>query len=175
MAIISNSQAFLPLPSGQLINLAPTFKNSIDTVLTGLGRDITIHLPPSKSPCPDVDCKYNSTYQRYIGTNGKICETCKGQGFLVENNQTIYIANIRWANEPFNESTRNIQEVFEPGRLGVNFVRIKTVASSIDHVRTSIGATIDEVNVELFKEPRHTGFGRNPLLYVISWWKVVNR
>ena len=175
MAIIPNSQSFGLLASGQIINLKTDFQTNIDTVLVSLGRDITVHLPPSKSACPDVTCVYNSTYQRYIGTNGKICETCKGQGFLVENNQTIYIANIRWTNEPFNESTRNIQEVFEPGRLGSNFARVKTVASSKAHLRQSIGATIDGVNVELFREPRHTGFGAAPLLYVISWWKVVNR
>ena len=147
----------------------------MDTVLTGLGRDITIHLPPSKSPCPDITCKFNSTYQRYVGTNGKICETCRGQGFLVEGNQTIYIANIRWTDEPFNESTRNIQEAFPPGRLGANFVRTKTVASSMDHLRQSVGATVDGINVELFMEPRFTGFGAAPLLYTITWWKVVNR
>ncbi len=175
MAIIPNNQTFPILASGQLINLQPAFQTAIDTVLAGLGRDITIHLAASKSPCPDITCIFNSTYQRYTGPNGKICETCKGQGFLVETNQTIYVANIRWTNEPFNESTRNIQEVFPPGRLGANFVRIKTVASSKDHIRKSIGATIDGENVELFREPRTTGFGRAPLLYVVSWWKVVNR
>lgn len=175
MAIIPNSQSFGTLPSGQITSLRTDFQNAIDTVLTSLGRDITIHLPASKSPCPDITCVYNSTYQRYTGASGKICETCKGQGFLVETNQTIYVANIRWTNEPFNESNRNIQEAFVPGRLGANFVRIKTVASSKDHIRESIGATIDGVNVELFREPRHTGFGATPLLYVISWWKVVNR
>lgn len=146
----------------------------MDTVLVGLGRNITIHLPPSKGPCPDITCKYNSTYQRYIGTNGKICETCKGQGFLVEGRQTIYVANIRWTSEPFNQAT-NILEKFPAGRVGVNFVRTKTVASSKDHVRESIGATIDGNNVELFREPRTTGFGASPLLYLISWWKVVNK
>lgn len=176
MAIIPNNQSFSPNASGIVISsLSGDFKTAIDTVMLGLGRDITIHLPPSKSPCSDVTCKYNSTYQRYTGTNGRICETCKGQGFLVENNQTIYIANIRWANEPFNESTTNIQEKFPLGRLGVNFVRTKTVASSFNHVRTSIGATIDGINVELFQPPRQTGFGASPVLYAISWWKVVNR
>jgi hypothetical protein len=176
MAIIPNNQSFSVNASGVVLSsLVGDFKTAMDTVIIGLGRDITIHLPPSKSPCADVTCKYNSTYQRYIGTNGKVCETCKGQGFLVENNQTVYTANIRWTNEPFNESTTNIQEVFEPGRLGANFIRTKTVASSINHIRTSIGATIDGVNVELFREPRQTGFGPTPLLYAVAWWKVVNR
>jgi len=173
MAIVPNSQAFLPLPSGQLIALQPQFKDAMDTVLTGLGRDITIHLPAGKNPCTDINCKYNSTYQRYTGSNGKICEACKGQGFLVEPMQTIYIANIRWTNEPFNQASKSIKEISEPGRIGANFVRTKTVASSKDHIRKSIGATIDGENVELFREPRQTAFG--DILYTISWWKVVNR
>jgi hypothetical protein len=173
MAIIQNNQAFIPLPSGQLINSLTTFKNQIDTVLTGLGRNITLHLPPSKSPCLSVNCKYNSTYQIYTGINGKVCESCRGQGFVIETRQTIYIANIRWTNEPFNEGSNSIEK-FEPGRFGVNFVRTKTVDSSFEHINTSVGATIDGVNVELIRQPRHTGFGRAPLLYVVSWWKEVN-
>jgi len=174
MTIVSNSQSFGTLPSGQILNLRSDFKDTMDTILVSLGRDITIHLPATKSPCTDVSCKFNSTYKRYIGTDGKICTACKGQGFLVEPRQTIYKANIRWTNEPFNESTSNIQEKFEPGRVGVDFVRTKTVVASKDHVRESVGATIDGVNVELFREPRQTGFGE-PVLYLIAWWKIVNR
>lgn len=173
MTIISNSQSFSTLPSGLLINMRSDFKNSMDTVLTGLGRNITIHLPAGKSPCPSSDCKYNSTYQRYTGINGKICEACKGQGFIVEPRQTIYLANIRWTNEPFNQANSNIKEISPAGRIGSDFVRTKTVYSSMDHVRKSIGCTIDGINVELFKEPRPIAFG--DLLYTISWWKVVNR
>jgi len=176
MAIIPNNQSFSVNASGVVLSsLVGDFKTSMDTVILGLGRDITIHLPPTQNPCPDITCKFNSTYQRYIGTNGKICETCKGQGFLIETRQTVYTANIRWTNEPFNENTRNTEEIFPPGRLGVNFVRTKTVNVSRDHVRQSIGATIDGTNVELVREPRDTGFGPSPLIYVVAWWRVVNR
>ena len=109
-----------------------------------------------------------------MGTNNKICEDCKGQGFVVEPRQTVYKANLRWTDEPFNESTRNIQEIGTPGRLGSNFLRMKTVQVSQVHIRESIGASVDGINLELFEEPRYTGFG-GQLLYVISWWKVVNR
>ena len=176
MAIIPNSQSFSANASGITVSaLAGDFRTAMDTVLLGLGRDITIHLPPGKNACPDVSCVFNSTYKRYTGANGKICNTCKGQGFLIEPMQTIYLANIRWTNEPFNENSRNIEEKHVAGRVAANFCRTKTVATSVNHVRQSIGATIDGVDVELFQEPRTTGFGAAPLLYTISWWKAINR
>ncbi len=175
MAIIPNSQSFNPAASGTLISsLSAQFHASMDTVLVGMGRDVTIHLPPTKTPCPSSECVFNSFYKRYMGTNEKICEACKGQGFVVETRQTVYTANLRWTDEPFNESRRNIEEKQPVGRMGQNFLRMKTVAVSHDHIRQSIGATVDTINCELFEEPRYTGFG-GQLFYVISWWKVVNR
>ena len=132
MAIIPNAQSFHPTASGTLISyFTPSFQASMDSVIVGMGRDVTIHLPAAK-------------------------------------------ANLRWTDEPFNESTRNIQEIGTPGRLGSNFLRMKTVQVSQVHIRESIGASVDGINLELFEEPRYTGFG-GQLLYVISWWKVVNR
>ena len=176
MAIIVNNQSFSPNASGITISgLAGDFRTAMDTVLLGLGRDITIHLPPGKNACPDVNCVFNSTYKRYTGANGKICDTCKGQGFLIEPMQTIYLANIRWTNEPFNETTRDIEEQHVVGRIKQNFVRTKTVAIAFDHIIQSIGATIDGIDVELYQEPRRTGFGAAPLLYTVAWWKAMNR
>ena len=109
-----------------------------------------------------------------MGANNKVCEVCKGQGFLIEPRQTVYVANIRWTDEPFNESTRHIQERHIVGRLGQNFCRTKMQVTARDHVRQSVGATIDGIDVELFEEPRVTGFNGS-LLYVVSWWKVANR
>ena len=175
MAIILNNQTFNPSASGDAIQgLTDDFHAAMDTVLLGMGRDVIIHLPPAKSPCPSPDCVFNSFYKRYMGTNEKVCEACKGQGFVVETRQTVYLANLRWTDEPFNESRRNIEEKQAVGRMGQNFLRMKTVASSHDHIRQSIGATVDTINCELFEEQRYTGFG-GQLLYVVSWWKVVNR
>lgn len=175
MGLISNNQSFYPGASGLIggTSLENTFRSAMDSVLVGLGRDVTIHLPPAKTPCISSDCKYNSTYQRYIGDDGKICETCRGQGFTIEPRWTIYRANIRWTDEPFNEA-RTILEKHEAGRINQNFVRTKLVASAHDHIRESVGATIDGIEVELFEEPRLTGFG-NQLLYTVCWWKKVNR
>ena len=175
MTLINNSESFHPNASGNLIsNLRDSFEAGIDGVLLSLGRDITIFLPPQKSPCTSADCTFNSTYRRYMGKDGKVCETCRGQGYILDTRETIYRANIRWTNEPFDESD-SIKEKFEAGRVGFNFCRTKTKHVSFNHIRQSIGANIDGINVELLREPRQTGFGDSPLLYVVAWWRVVGR
>lgn len=143
----------------------------MDMVLAGAGRDITIHLPPSKMPCPSPDCRFNSMYKKYVGVDGAICRDCAGQGFVQEPRQTIYTANIRWINEPL-FGTRG-QELIVAGRMLPNVVRTKTVSSSIDHIKESVGATIDGIDVELFEEPRPVGFVN--VTYTVALWKEVGR
>ena len=174
MPLINNSQSFHPSASGTAIAaMANEFQECMDSVLLGAGRNVTIHLPAGKSPCPSVTCVFDSVYKRYIGVNGILCEVCKGQGFIIEPRYTVYMANIRWANEPINQQSKSIEELYSPGRLTVNFARTKFVASAFDHVKESIGATIDGRNVELFQEPRQTGFGES-ILYTVCWWKAIN-
>jgi hypothetical protein len=175
MGQISNSQSFIAGASGVLGTTAQqnTFKRAIDSVMVGLGRDFTIHLPPAKSPCTSTDCRYNSMYERWIGANNKACEACRGQGFTLEPRWTVYRGNIRWTDEAFNESTTT-KELNEVGRIGQNFVRTKTVYSSLSDVRSAIGATIDGIDVLLHNEPRVTGFG-DRMLYVVTFWKVANK
>ena len=112
-------------------------------------------------------------YNRYISTNGQICQSCSGQGFTLEHRWTNYTANVRWVNKPYFEDG-SIEETTDIGRIGANFLRTKTQRVSYDDILKSIGATVDGVNVELFREPRFTGFGTT-LYYVVSWWRVVNR
>lgn len=175
MAIINNLQTFVSGASGVVNTTDQIFKKSMDTVINDLGRDITIHLPPSKAPCPSADCRFDSFYKKYVSANNSICSECKGVGFYYENRRTIYKANIRWSDLPFNESSSFSESLnMEAGRIGVNFVRTKTVAASFDHLKQSIGATIDGIDVELFNQPRYTAWGPN-LLYVVTSWRVVNR
>jgi len=174
MPLIPNSQTFHASASGTDISaMADNLQECMDSVLLGAGRNITVHLPAGKTPCSSSSCVFDSLYKRYIGENGILCEVCKGQGFIVEPRYTLYVANIRWATEPFNQSSRGTEELYSPGRLGANFVRTKMVASAYDHIKESIGATIDGRNVELFEEPRQTGFGDN-LFYTVCWWKANN-
>lgn len=175
MSTVTPNQSFNALASGSVIqNLFGRWEQAMDTNILGFGRDVVIHLQPAKQQCPDTDCNFNSFYKKYTGSNNKVCALCKGQGFLLEPRQVTYTANIRWTDEPFNESTRNIEEQHVVGRMGANFCRTKMVVEAIPHIREAVGATIDGIEVELFDEPRPTGFG-GQLKYTVCLWKVSNR
>lgn len=175
MSLISNLQMFVTGASGLINTSDQVFKKSMDTVINDLGRDIQIHLPPSKSPCSSPDCRFDSFYKKYVSSNGAVCSDCKGQGFFLEPRRTIYKANIRWTDNPYTDSTSSAEPVdMQVGRFGVNFVRTKTVAESFTNIQGSVGATIDGIDVELFHQPRYTAWGPQ-LLYVATYWKVTGR
>lgn len=164
--IIPNGQSFSAYASGVVdSSLYNVFKENMDGVLVGLGRDITLHLEPAKQRCL-VGCAYNSFYKKFTNSVNQICSNCRGDGFVYEHRQTVYRANIRWMNQPYNDAEN-------PVRTSENYVRTKTVADSYEHIQSSKGATIDGINVELYQEPRKTGFGTN-LLYTIAIWKRVD-
>lgn len=172
MTIVPNSQSFSSAASGMALdNLESVWKDGIDAVLLGLGRDVTIHLPPTKSDCPDPDCRFNSSYKRFVSSNGSICRSCAGQGFLMEPRQTVYRANIRWTDQPI--AGANFEESELAGRMVQNYARTKMVAAAYEHILQAVGATIDGINVELFEEPRYTGFVNTH--YVVAIWKRVER
>lgn len=175
MGQISNNQSFIVGASGLVggTSALNQFQTAMDGVVLGLGRDVTVHLSPAQMECTATGCTFNPFYQKYATPSGSLCETCRGQGFIIEPRWTTYIANVRWTEEAYNES-RTTQEAHEPGRMGQNFVRTKMVVAAFDHIKESIGATIDGVDVELHEEPRKTGFGSR-LLYTVAWWKVANR
>lgn len=166
--LISNLQSFSSYASGLIPSSArTTFKDNIDGVLYNLGRDITVHLKPAKSRCLS-GCVFNQTYKKFTNATNQICSECRGDGFILEPRQTVYRANIRWMNQPYADKGNAT-------RTEENFVRTKTVAASYDHIKDSIGATIDGINVEVYQEPRTSGFGETPLLYTIAYWKRVDR
>lgn len=169
MALIQNNQSFNAGASGIVLSsINSLFKNKMDTVLLG-GRDITLHLPPEKTVCPG-SCKFNSTYNKYIGLDGKACRTCKGEGFILEHRYTIYKANIRWINESLSD-VRGGGEDTPAGRLQENLVRIKTQSSAINHMNQSLGATIDGISCILWEQPRPHGWG-GQVFYCTSMWKA---
>lgn len=144
----------------------------MDSVLIG-GRDITLDLKPSKNPCPSA-CKFVQAYETYVDSiTGGPCTTCRGQGFIYEQRQTVYRANIRWTNEPLDRAIKGGQDT-PGGQVPGDFVRTKTVVESYNHIVSADGATIDGVKVKMFKPPRQTGFG-GQLLYVVTWWEDANK
>lgn len=174
MANILNAQTFATAASGALdqTSLASQFREAMDTVLLTCGRDVLLHLPPTKSPCVSDDCVYNSFYKKFVSQAGKVCETCRGEGFTLEPRHTTYKANIRWTDEPY--YGRDGKEQVEAGRIGADFVRTKMVKEAFNHIKEAKGATVDGLNVELLEEPRLTGFAGS-LFYCVAWWKIAGR
>lgn len=169
MAIIPNGQQFSAFASGLIPTaIYNTFKQHMDGVLYGLGRNITIHLPPAKNRCLS-NCQFNSTYKRFTNANNQICADCRGDGFVFEQRQTIYKANIRWTHNPFNDAILDGDSTVG-ARNSRAFVRTKTVYDSYENIMKSIGATIDGINVKLQNDPQITSFGPNNL-YVVTIWK----
>jgi hypothetical protein len=169
MSIVVNGQQFSAFASGLIPpSLYSDFKENIDGVLYGLGRDITVHLKPSKSRCPSL-CNFNSTYKRHTDSNNQICSTCRGDGFLFEQRQTIYRANIRWTHNPFNDAVLGGDNTVA-ARNSRAYVRTKTVYDSYADIMASVAATVDGINVQLQDDPQVTSFGPNNL-YVVTIWR----
>lgn len=174
MAIVVNSQSFAAGASGTVMqSAAGQFQEAMDSVILGMGRDVTVHLPPSKSRCPTQTCRFNDTYQKFIGPDGQLCRTCGGQGYFLEPRQTVYLANIRWINNPL-ANTKTGGEATPAGRVYEGDVRTKMVAAAFNDIRNCIGAEIDGIPVKLIQQPRYTGFGGN-LYYVIAFWEETNK
>jgi len=173
MPIIPNNESFEPTSSGLLVTqLTSIFKQRMDSVLLG-GYDITIDLPAGSSDCPDPNCRYNQTFDQWIGLDGGLCASCRGKGKIYEHRQTIYKCNRRWENKPIDRSLTGNQAT-EGGRIHANVVRVKTHIASYDHIKQSLGATLDGRKIKLSEEPRKTGWGGTNL-YVISWWEEANK
>ncbi len=168
---VANNQSFSPYASGLIPpSLYGDFKVNIDGVLYGLGRDITIHLPPSKDRCPS-GCTMNSTYKKFTDATNQICMECRGAGFKLEQRQTIYRANIRWSHNPFNGPQLGSDDT--PARNSQAYVRTKTVYDSYASIMKAVGATVDGLNVVIHDDPQITSFGPNNL-YVVTIWKKVD-
>lgn len=172
MSIVPNNQSFDSASNSTLLSgLVGKFKIAMDTVLQG-GRNITIHLPPLKSICPSA-CKFNSAYKKFTSSTGGLCPDCRGEGYKLEQRQTIYMANIRQIKQPIDNPDGDGQDT-NAGRVSQKTVRTKTVIAAYDHIVSSIGATIDGEQYKLDTEPEKIGFG-DTLLYAVTLWKKMDK
>lgn len=173
MPIIPNNESFEPGASGTLVTqFNSLFKKQMDSVLLG-GHDIVLDLPPASTDCPSPACRYNQTYDQWMGANGNLCQTCRGKGKIYEYRQTIYKCNRRWENRPIDRTLTGGQNT-EGGRIHANVVRVKTHIASFDHITQSLGATLDGQKIKLIEEPRKTGWN-GETYYVISWWERASK
>jgi len=167
MVMVPNNESFSSsATSGIMTGTLSTFKTQMDRLLID-GRTITLDLSPSKTPCTSSSCKYNQTYNQYVGINNRLCRSCSGKGFVLTPRQTQYKCNRRWTNRPFLDAPE------APVRLLDNYVRVKTHIASYDHLLEAESATLDGQKVYLVQQPRKSGWN-NSNLYVISWWSRKN-
>lgn len=172
MVLIPNDESFVPGASGSIVtNRLGVFKKYMDSVLMG-GRTIVLDLPAGSSGCP-AGCRYNPSYDQYVGLNGILCRTCRGKGKIFLHRQTQYKCNRRWENEPIAKAITGDQNT-EGGRIKTNLVRVKTHISSYGDILKATGATIDGIKVKLWRTPRKTGWN-DDLCYVISWWEEASK
>ena len=169
MVFVPNGESFTPGASGSIVtNRLGVFKKHMDSVMLG-GRTIILDLPAASTDCPDITCRYNPSYDQFMGANGAICRSCRGKGKVYEHRQTVYHCNRRWDNEPIAKSITG-NEGTTGGRVKSNLVRVKTHIASYDDILRSTGATLDGIKIKLWETPRKTGWN-NELLYVVSWWE----
>lgn len=171
MTLIANLQSFNTAMSGIVGVHTTKFKDAMDALLIE-GYDLILDLPAARQECP-TGCRFNQTYKQYMDETGGKCRECKGTGFVFETRQTQYKCNRRWTNEPLDQALSGNQAT-QGGRIYGNFVRVKTVIESFNHIQDSLGATLDGVKIKLYREPRKTGWA-NTNLYVISWWERANK
>ncbi len=171
MSVVSNNESFDGSSNATLLSsLVGKFKIAMDTVLQG-GRDITIHLLPIKTAC-GMGCKFNSSYKKFTTTSGGLCSACRGEGFKLEQRQTVYKANIRQEKKPIEDGPGG-QET-NAGKVSQKIVRTKTVIAAFDHITSSVGATIDGEQYKLWSEPEKVGFG-GTLLYCVARWQKMDK
>jgi hypothetical protein len=169
MVLIPNDESFTPGASGSIVtNTLGIFKKHMDSVMLG-GRTIILDLPAGSTDCPDPTCRYNPTYDQFMGPNEVVCRSCNGKGHVYELRQTVYKCNRRWENEPIAKPLTGGQAT-EGGRIKTNLVRVKTHIASYQDILRSTGATLDGIKIKLFESPRKTGWN-GALCYVVSWWE----
>lgn len=173
MVLVPNDESFASDASKDIVtNRLGVFKKYMDSVLMA-GRTIVLDLPAGSSDCPDATCRYNPSYDQFVGSNGVICRSCRGKGKVFIHRQTEYKCNRRWENEPIAKSITGNQNT-EGGRIKTNLCRVKTHISSYNDILRATGATIDGIKVKLWEPPRKTGWN-DDLCYVVSWWEEASK
>jgi len=172
MGVITNGEGFHGNSMPNLMSSLKTkWRIAMDTIMQG-GRAITLHLPPLKSACVG-SCRYNSTYKKHMSATGGICGACKGEGFMLEQRQTSYTANIRHEEMKLESADSGGQDT-PAGRISQRVLITKTVIASYVHLQKCIGATIDGENYKLIGDLEKRAFG-GTVYYVQATWRKMDK
>jgi len=146
------------------------FKRSWDRVVDGLGRRVTIYMPPTERECPA--CYYDKVNKTSSGvsklspgdpnyfTVGR-CPVCFDRGVLITERRRCIEAIVIWdpAGNKMNSLTFG-----EPGFEGATRVELKTDPCHLDLIKQSKYAVIDGIQCKLSNPPIIRGIGEKHLL-----------
>jgi hypothetical protein len=168
-------------PPGRFVNdaLVQLFQSRIEQLISDLGRDITLTLPPLRLDCPNCGWDFVQQRSNNIHTpnasgaglnksfpNGQRCPVCNGAGKLDFSRQIIHKALIGFgpAPEEFN------YELW--GLTPADVIRTKTKLVTQPDFDLSQFAIIDGFECEKITIPRKTGL--RDLAFLVSYWKRRN-
>ena len=173
----------LPSPGSFLTStLKGLYSDSIEKLISDMGRVVTLILPPSTSGCPN--CKYFSIAGESLSqynssnpfggppyniefTNGGICPVCRGSHQINISQSAEWRATILKTPKDYDFSVY--------GTAPENVLMTKMIIQAWEDVNRAIRATIDGKDYERLGEPTKIGLGNEStdLKFVTTMWKRV--
>lgn len=151
--------------------LVDTYRESIEQLVSDLGRKVNLHLPPQQIDC--ANCEYNSVTKRSnnrytpnaSGFNtsfplGGTCPVCLGAGTLPIYRNFIYTALVRRTPNDLNYEFYGVDPT--------TVLRLKTVLSTYQDLVDAEFVVLDGQKYIKLAEPVLTGLRDNA--FVVSFW-----
>lgn len=179
----SKDDSLLPT-AGRYLNsqLKTQFQEAISQIISDLGREITFHLPPSESGCPN--CVFLSigdrAINRYNTTNpydtgpynksfpdGAVCPVCRSTHVIVTPNTAVWRGTIFKKPDDYDYS--------QAGVSPENVLLTKTRIEAWEDIKNCSRATIDGVDYQRLSEPVKIGMGNLPgdMYFINTFWRRV--
>ena len=173
----------LPIPGKYLTDsLKLQYEEAISQIISDMGREVTVHLPPMESGCPN--CLYMSVggrsrntyntsnpfpvgpYNRQFPDNVK-CPVCKGTHSIKFARSSVWRATIVKRPEEYEYSAGGVQ----PENVALTKMRIE----AWDDVKNATRVTIDGLAYVRLTDPYKRGMGNDDadLKFVECYWKRV--
>jgi hypothetical protein len=180
---MAKDDAILPVPGRYLTaNLKEQYVTAISQIISDMGREVTIHLQPTESGCPNCTYisiggrsrnTYNSSnpygagpYNQPFPDNVR-CPVCKGQHVIKTAHTAVWRATVVVKPDEYEQT--------EGGPLPENVVLTKFRIEAWDDVKNAIRATIDGLDYDRLSEPYKRGMGNevDDLKFIECFWKRV--
>jgi len=178
---MAKDDSILPNAGKYLTNsLKSLYSSSIQQLISDLGREITLTLPPSTSGCPN--CLYSSIGERSVGRyntsnpysgkpynipfpdNSK-CPVCRGSHTIKEKKTATWRATIV-------KSPKDV-DYEKYGVMPENTLLTKTVINAFRDIKNCLRARIDGLDYVRLSDPAKIGLGNDPgdLKFINTIWK----